>query len=153
MTHLPSFPKTNSGQVSNEHLRRVYHWGKGCLLLQTPGPVPFRTSIRWDQYTNVSCSWFELRTCLKRKRIRPYPWLWKKPIYHQKMKVKRQHKDATKKTPITARLWTDLVRLVGVTTVIQPVWLNRLTWSQPPLRNIVNDTAVWGMHSVFMYIK
>ena len=46
------------------------------------------------------------------------------------MKVKRQHKKPPK-TTITQRLQTDLRRSVGVTTVIQLVWLNRLTEFQP----------------------
>ena len=35
------------------------------------------------------------------------------------------------KTSITKRLRTDLGRSVGITTVIQLVWLNRLTGTQP----------------------
>ena len=32
-------------EVSIEHLQQVQLAKRGCLLLQTPGPVPFRTCI------------------------------------------------------------------------------------------------------------
>ena len=38
------------------------------------------------------------------------------------------------KTSITQRLRTDLGRPVGVTTVIQPVWLNWFTGTKPSLQ-------------------
>ena len=53
-----------------------------------------------------------------------------KPPYYQKMKDKRQQKDATK-TSITQQLRTNLGLSVGVTTVIQLVWLNQITGFQP----------------------
>ena len=41
-----------------------------------------------------------------------------------------KHKNSTPKTSITQRLRTDLGRSVGVTTAIQPVWINRFTGTQ-----------------------
>ena len=52
------------------------------------------------------------------------------PIPTENSKTNGQHKNATK-TTITQRLQTDLGRTVGVTTVIQLVWLNRLMGTQP----------------------
>ena len=51
-------------------------------------------------------------------------------IYHQRMKVKRQHENATKAL-ITQRLRTDLERSAEVTSAIQLVWLNRFMGFQP----------------------
>ena len=45
-------------------------------------------------------------------------------------KINGQHKTPPT-TSITQRLQTDLGRSVGVTTVIQLVWLNRFTGTQP----------------------
>ena len=50
----------------------------------------------------------------------------KPPIPTENSKAKGQPKRS-----ITQRLRTDLERSVGVTIVIQLVWLNRLTGTQP----------------------
>ena len=65
-----------------------------------------------------------------RKRKRSDSVVLQKPLYHQKMKAKRQHENATK-TAITQRFRTYLGRSVGVTTVIKLAWLNRFMGSQP----------------------
>ena len=62
----------------------------------------------------------------ERKRRRSDPDLWKKPLYQQKIWKPMDNTNTPSKTSITQRLRTDLGRSVGVTTVIQLVWLNRL---------------------------
>ena len=54
----------------------------------------------------------------------------KPPIPTENSKTKGQHKIATK-TLITQGLRTDLGRSGGVIIVIQLVWLNRFTGTQP----------------------
>ena len=57
----------------------------------------------------------------------------KSPYAHRKWKkATRQHKTPPN-TSITQRLWTDLGRLVGVTTAIQLVSLNHFMGTQPSL--------------------
>ena len=53
----------------------------------------------------------------------------KNPYTNRKFENNGQHKNATK-TTITQRLRTNLGRSVEVATVIQLVWLNRLTGTQ-----------------------
>ena len=55
-----------------------------------------------------------------------------KSLYTHKKNPKKQHDNAKlhQKTSITQRLWNDLGRSSGVTTVIQLVWLNRFTGFQ-----------------------
>ena len=55
--------------------------------------------------------------------------------YRKPQKVKWQHKNSTKSS-IAQRLRTDLGRSVGLITVIQLVWLNLFTISQPSGINI-----------------
>ena len=49
-----------------------------------------------------------------------------KPLYQQTIRKPMDNTKTPPKTPITQRLQTDLGRSVGVTTVIQLVWLNRV---------------------------
>ena len=49
------------------------------------------------------------------------------PYTNRKFKSELTTQKAPQKTSITQRLWTDLGLSVGVTTVIQLLWLNRLT--------------------------
>ena len=41
--------------VSKEHLQRVWLVNRGCLLLRTPGPVPFETCM--CSYVEIILSW------------------------------------------------------------------------------------------------
>ena len=69
---------------------------------------------------------------LKRKRRRSDSVLWQKPLYKLIIRKPKDNIQTPKKTSsITQRLRTDLGRSVGVTTVIQLVWLNRFTDTQP----------------------
>ena len=56
---------------------------------------------------------------------------YNKTIYQQKIRKLMDNIKPPPKTSITQRLQTDLGRSVGVTTVIQLVWLNRITGTQP----------------------
>ena len=55
----------------------------------------------------------------------------KKTLYQRKMRKPMNNTKTPPKTSITQRLQTDLGRSVGVTTVIQLVWLNQFTGTQP----------------------
>ena len=65
----------------------------------------------------------------KKKEI----WLspMKKPLYQQNIRKLMDNTKTPPKSSITKRLRTDLGRSVGVTTVIQRMWLNRFTGTQP----------------------
>ena len=55
----------------------------------------------------------------------------KTPLYQQKIRNSKDNTQTPSKTSITQRLRTDLGRSDGVKTVIQLVWLNRFTGTQP----------------------
>ena len=68
---------------------------------------------------------------VKRKRRRSDSHLRQKHLYRRKIRKPMDNTKTPPKTAITQRLRTDLGRSVGVTTVIQLVWLNRFTGTQP----------------------
>ena len=53
-----------------------------------------------------------------------------KPLYQQKFENQWTTQKTPPKTSITQRLRTDLGRSVGVTTVIELLWLKRFTGPQ-----------------------
>ena len=68
-----------------------------------------------------------LKTRTKGKIRRSDSVLWQKPLCQQKIRKAMDNTKIPPKPSITQRFRTDLGRSVGVTTVIQLVWLNRFT--------------------------
>ena len=64
----------------------------------------------------------------KKKEIRLRP-ITKNPISTENSKINGQHKNATKKFDYTTM--ADRLRTVTWSNIIQLVWLNRLTGTQP----------------------
>ena len=65
------------------------------------------------------------------KSRRPDSVLWRKPLYQQKIQKQINNTKTPPKPSITQQLLTDLERSAGVTTVMQLVWSNRFTDTQP----------------------
>ena len=123
-------PFPNFWEVSIEHLRRVWHADRGCLLLWTPGPVPLGLAyvllvdtnpfyelvfIYMDYALRISLGTFSILLIKKGWKI----WLhcMTNAIYQQKIHTMEATTQMPPKRSITQRLSTDL--RIGVTAAIK----------------------------------
>ena len=94
-----------------------------------PSCLDFESNIFSPRLIDQMITIFLPRGKEKKKEI----WLnpMTTPLYQQKIRKSKDNTQTPPKTSFTQRLRTDLGRSVGVTTVIQLVWLNRFTGTQP----------------------